>query len=57
MQSNLIAVEIFKGNPDARKIIDYHLSEGYVFIGAEEYKFYNLYWFDKKGKQLIIYNL
>lgn len=57
MQSNLIAIEIFKGNPDARKIIDHHLEQGYIFIGAEEYKYYNLYWFDKEDKPLIIYNL
>jgi hypothetical protein len=45
--SNLIAIEIFKGNPRAKEIIQYYLDKGYTCLGAEEYRYYNLYWFDK----------
>ncbi len=48
MKSNLIAIEIFKGNPDADKIVKHYLDEGYTCLGAEEFKHCNLYWFYKE---------
>ncbi len=47
MIQNIIAIEIFKGNPDADKIIKYYLDKGYQIVDVEEKKHYKLYWFAK----------
>ncbi len=47
MISNLISVEIFKGNPQAKEIIQRYLDKGYTCLGAIEYKHFSVYYFDK----------